>query len=212
MKKTSILLALPIILAIVASCNGVNDKSFDTNTLEGRIKNDFSVWAKENVSEKYQIQSISYGKSKTPLDYLYNGTMLSETVGSSGKTTRDVETGSSLIMLENVIDSTYLTTPIRVAQINIVSKEKTYNYYIGLRGDSICSEPKLNRYEALTTTHKSGEQYIFDACRDISKAMLLYASSLGATSSKNMNSDEEYYDFWMGLPTYEETIKAIGNK
>ena len=210
MKKRILIFALPIILAISVSCDNMNNNSFDTNTLEGRIKNDFSVWAKDNVSEKYQIQSISYGKSKTPLDYLYNGTMLSETVGSSGKTTRDVETGSSLIMLENVIDSTYLTTPIRVAKINIVSKEKTYNYYIGLRGDSIYSEPKLNRYEALTTTHKIGEQYIFDACRDISKAMLLYASSLGATSSKNMNSDEEYYDFWMGLPTYEETIRATG--
>ena len=81
---------------------------------------------------------------------------------------------------------------------------------MGLRGDSICTEPKPHRYEALTTTHKGGEQYIYDACRDISNAMLLYASALGANSGKNMNSDEEYYDFWMGLPTYEETLRATG--
>lgn len=212
MKKIIILLTLPVILAMSTSCDNANNNSFDTNTIEGRIKQSFSVWAKENVSEKYKIQSISYSKSKTPLDYLYIGTMLCETVGSSGKTTREVETGYSLIMLDNVLDSTYLTTPIRVAKISVVSKAKTHNYYVGLRGDNICTEPKLNRYEALTTTHKSGEQYIYDACRDISKAMLLYASSLGATSSKNINSDDEYYEFWMGLPTYEEAIKAVGNK
>ena len=212
MKKTILLFALPVALAILVSCDGLNKNSFDINTLDGRIKQKFSVWAKENVSRKYQIQSISYGKSKTPMDYIYIGTMLSETVGSSGKSTREVETGSSLIMLDNVLDSTYLTTPIRVAKINIIFKEKTYNYYMGLRGDSICTEPKLYRYEALITTHKSGEQYIYDACRDISKAMLLYASSFGATSNKNMNSNEEYYDFWMGLPTYKETMRNIGNK
>ena len=211
MKKIIPLLALPVILAIAASCDRVNNKSFDTNTLEGRIKQNFSVWAKENISEKYKIQSISYGKSKTPLDYLYIGTMLNETVGSSGKSIRDVETGSSLIMLINTHDNTYLTKPIHVAKINIVIKDKKHNYYVGLRGDSICTEPKLHEYEALTKTHNEGEQYIYDACREISKDMFSYASSLQAIPNKTMNS-KEYYDFWIGLPTYEETMKAIGTK
>lgn len=210
MKKRILIFALPIILAISASCDNMNNNSFDTNTLEGRIKQNFSVWAKENIGEKYQIQSISYDKSKTPLDYIYIGTMLCESVGSSGKTTHEIETGSSLIMLDNVIDSTYLITPIRVASVNILLKEKAYNYYVGLRGDSICTEPMLLRYEALTTTHKIGEQYIYDACRDISKSLLLYATSLGASTSKNTISDEEYYDLWIGMPTYEEIIRATG--
>ena len=209
MKKIILILTLPIILTMSTSCDSVNKKSFDTNTLEGRIKQDFSIWAKDNVTENYQIQSISYGKSKTPLDYLYIGTMLNETVGSSGKSIRDVETGSALIMLYNTQDNTYLTKPIRIAKINIVFKDKKHNYYVGLRGDSICTEPKLHEYEALAKTHNEGEQYIYDACCDISKEMFSYASSLQAIPNKIMNS-KEYYDFWIGLPTYEETLQATG--
>lgn len=212
MKKTIFIFALPFIIAIIASCDSARNNLLDTNTLEGKIEQRFSDWAKDNVSEKYQIQSISYDKSKTPLDYIYVGTMLSETVGSSGKTKQEVETGTTLIMLESIIDSTYLNTPLSVAKIDVYFNNNTYCYYMGLRGDSICTGPLLHGYEALKMIHKEGEQIIYDACQEISINCILYAKSLGATSNSNMNSNEEYYNCWIKHPTYEEAIQAIGNK
>ncbi len=197
MKKAVLVFAIPIIFVIATSCSGIDDKSLD-----GRIKTAFSVWAKKNINGKYKLLSISYDTVGTPLDYLYRGAMLCETVGSSGKSNREVDTGSSLILLENILDSAYLTTPIHIAKISVGINNDTFQYYLGLRGDSIYTEPQLHGYEALRVTQKDGELYIYDACRDISLACLLSAKSQEIVSNSRLNSDEGYYDFWKALPGY----------
>ena len=198
MKKAAFVFAIPIIFVIATSCSGIND-----NSLDGRIKTTFSVWAKENINGKYKLLSISYDTVGTPLDYLYRGAMLCETIGSSGKSNREVDTGSSLILLENILDSAYLTTPIHIAKISVDFNNDTFQYYLGLRGDSIYTEPQLHGYEALRITQRNGEQYIYDACRDISLACLLSTKSQGIISNSRLNSDEGYYNFWISVPGYE---------
>lgn len=181
------------------------------NTIDSNIKQSFKTWAKVNIDSKYKVSSIVYDTVGTPFDYIYNGYMLNQTVGSSGKSDSEGDIASNLIMLEGILDSTYMTTNIIVAKVNVNLKDSDISYYIGIRGDSICTTPKQYAYEALIATHHEGEQKMYEAIREIETNLNSYVNTnLNIHLSEN-ESEDDFYTFWVNLPRYEETMKSIGN-
>lgn len=187
------------IVLIVASCSNIDDKSTD-----GKVKKVFDEWSKENMSTKASVKSVSYDTVGCPMDFIFSATMLGQTVGSSGHTESEINIGANLICLDCILDSSLLTTNILIAKLEVKTKDSTCSFYLGIRGDSICTSPQKYGYEALIKTHKKGEQRLYDACYEIYCNLNDYAiekNGMGRNTSK-----EDYYNFWVSLPSYEETL------
>lgn len=204
-KTRRFLMCCMIVTTVLFSSCGESDGGIDSN-----VKHSFKIWAKGNIDGRYKITSIKYDTVGVPFDYIYKGYMLNQTVGSSGKSESEGNIASQLISLYGVLDSTYLTTDIIVAKINVKLKENDKMFYIGMRGDSVCTMPKQHAYEALTETHNEGEQKMYEAVREINTNLNSYAKSNLNIHINENESDDEFYTFWINLPGYEETMKAIG--
>lgn len=203
MKKKT-LFFVTVLFGLLISCS-TND-----NSIETKIKRSFNSWAKTNIEGKYKIVSILYDTIGTPFDYIYKGFILNQTVGSSGKTDSEGDIASNLIMLDAISDSTYLTKDIIIAEIDLQLKESDIVYYIGIRGDSICSAPKQFAYEALKETHREGEQKMYEAIREIKSNIDSYLNSNSIPCLNDNDSENDFYDFWKKLPGYKETMQALG--
>lgn len=187
------------IVFFVASCS-----YNDVTTTDGKIKIVFKEWAKDNLTSKYRIQSISYDTVGCPMDFMFSATMLGQTIGSSGHADSEINIGGGLIMLDCYLDSTLLTRNIHIAKIKVKVHDTIQTFYIGMRGDSICTSPQERGYEALGKTHSNGEQRIYDACFEIYTNLDKIAKSNGGAG--RIIGKEDFYDFWIALPSYEETM------
>ena len=203
--KRNALFGILAIIAILTSCIS-KEKAND----EMKIYQIFNSWAKINVQGKYIIKSVVFDTVGTPLDYMYKGYMLNQTVGSSGKTDSEYNIALNQIMLDCVIDSTFMTKEIIVAKITIDLNDKNKSYYLGMRGDSVCTTPKCNAYEALKETHHEGEQRMYEAVREIKTNLNTYVNSQSYIHINNNDSEKAFYDFWIKLPGYAESMRAIG--
>lgn len=203
--KRAFLFGILVFFGLIVSCNS-NDNSFDIKAIQS-----FNSWAQSNIDGKYRIGSVLYDTVGTPFDYIYKGYMLNQTVGSSGKTEADNNIASNLIMQYAFNDSTYLTKEIIIATINIYLKESDTAFYIGMRGDSICTEPKPYIYEALKETHLKGEQKIYEAVQEVKTNLDSYVNSNSINRLNNNDFEKDFYVFWIGLPGYKETIQALSN-
>ena len=201
--KTKGLLWLVAIVFFVASCNNIDD-----TTTDGKIKKAFLEWSKDNLPTKASVKSVSYDTVGCPMDFMFSATMLGQTVGSSGHAESEINIGTNLIGLDCILDSSFLTTNIIVAKVEVKTRDSICTYYLGMRGDSICTSPQKYGYEALNKTHKEGEQRLYDACYEIYCNLNDYAiekAGRGRSTSK-----EDYYDFWISLPSYEEALSQTG--
>ena len=144
------------------------------------------------------------------MDFMFNATMLSQTVGSSGHSESEINIGAGLIGLDCILDSTLLTTDIIIAKIKATIKDSLCIYYIGMRGDSICTSPQEYGYEALIKTHTKGEQRLYDACYEIYCNLNDYAINKTGTRMGRNISKEDYYYFWKSLPSFEESMEQAG--
>lgn len=197
--KTGRYIWIVAIVFFVASCS-----NNDVTTTDGKIKIVFKEWAKDNLTSKYRIQSISYDTVGCPMDFIFSATMLGQTIGSSGHADSEINIGGGLIMLDCYLDSTLLTRNIHIAKINVKVHDTIQTFYIGMRGDSICTSPQERGYEALSKTHSNGEQRLYDACFEIYTNLDKIAKSNGG-AGRNIGK-EDFYDFWIALPSYEETM------
>ena len=107
-------------------------------------------------------------------------------------------------MLDCYLDSTILTRNIHIAKINVKVHDTPQTFYIGMRGDSICTSPQERAYEALGKTHSEGEQRLYDACFEIYTNLDKVARSNGGVG-RNIGKGD-FYDFWIALPSYEEAL------
>lgn len=140
--------------------------------------------------------------------FMFSATMLGQTIGSSGHADSEINIGGGLIMLDCYLDSTLLTRNIHVAKINVKLHDTIQSFYIGMRGDSICTSPQERGYEALVKTHSNGEQRLYDACFEIYTNLDKIAKRNGG-AGRNIGK-EDFYDFWIALPSYEETLSQTG--
>lgn len=190
-----------IIIAFCAfSCTSHSDSSIDRN-----VKKTFSDWAINNVKDKYRFISITYDTIGCPMDFMFKSTVLGETVGSSGHAESELEFGGLGIILAGAVDSTFLEKDIFIANIKINISDLEQTYYIGIRGDSICTVPKVERYEALKETHIEGEQRVYDACYEIYQNLNNYVVEKGGVGLST--SEDGFYDFWKSMPSYEEMAR-----
>lgn len=199
MMNTRRFLWIVAIVFFVASCS-----NYDDTTTDGKIKNAFNEWSKDNLPAKVNITTVSYDTVGCPLDFMFSATMLGQTVGSSGHTESEINIGSNLIGLDCVLDSSLLTTSIIVAKIKVKIKDSLCTYYIGMRGDSLCTSPQEHAYEALIKTHHDGEQRLYDACYEIYCNLNDFVIESGGSGRSTTPGD--YYDFWVSLPSYEEAM------
>ena len=205
MMNTRKFLWIVAIVFFVVSCSNCDD-----TTTDGKIKKAFKEWSKDNLPTKVNVTSVSYDTVGCPLDFMYSATMLGQTVGSSGHAESEINIGTNLIILDCVLDSSLLTTNIIVAKIKVKIKDSLCTYYIGMRGDSICTSPQEHGYEALVKTHKEGEQRLYDACYEIYSNINAYVFE--KTGRGRRTSKEDYYDFWVSLPSYEEAVNQTRYK
>lgn len=194
MKKTLLLFTIAL---FVVSCNNI-----DETTIDGKLIKSFTEWAKDNLKGKHSVQAITFDTVGCPMDFMYSATMLGQTIGGSGQTESEINKGSTLIALESVIDSSLLTKKILIAKIQVKINDSIGTYYVGMRGDSICTTPQTHGYDALIKTHHEGEQRIYDACYEILNNLSVYAKERGGRD-KQVNK-EEFYDFWIALPPYQD--------
>ena len=197
--NTKKVLWIVAIVFFVASCSNIDD-----TTTDGKVKKAFVEWSKDNLPTKASVKSVSYDTVGCPMDFMFSATMLGQTVGSSGHAESEINIGSNLICLDCILDSTLLTTNLIVAKVEVKIKDSLCTYYIGIRGDSICTSPQKYGYEALIKTHKEGEQRLYDACYEIYCSLnnyMIEKAGRGRGTSK-----EDYYDFWISLPSYEEAL------
>ncbi len=196
MKKTILLITIAL---FVVSCSNI-----DETTIDGKLKKAFAEWAKDNLKEKHSVQAITFDTVGCPMDFMYSATILGQTVGGSGQTEAKINKGSTLIALESVVDSSLLTKNILIAKIQVKINDSIGSYYVGMRGDSICTAPQEHGYDALIKTHIEGEQYIYDACYEILNNLSVYAKERGGRDKQF--SKEEFYDFWIALPPYQDAL------
>lgn len=198
MKKTLIVWSVAIGLFAISCGNNVD------SSIDGNVKRAFNTWAKDNLSTKYRIQSIVYDTVGCPMDFMFSATMLGQTIGSSGHSDSEINIGGGLIMLDCYLDSTLLTKNIHIAEISLLVHDTIETFYVGMRGDSICTSPQKHGYEALFRTHSKGEQRLYDACYEIYCNLNDYA--VETTGRRRGTSKEDYYEFWISLPSYEEAL------
>ena len=197
--NTKRVLWIVAIVFFVASCSNIDD-----TTTDGKVKKAFVEWSKDNLLTKASVKSVSYDTVGSPMDFMFSAIMLGQTVGSSGHAESEINIGTNLIGLDCILDSSLLTTNIIVAKVEVNKKDSLCTYYIGMRGDSICTSPQKYGYEALIKTHKDGEQRLYDACYEIYCNLnnyMIEKAGRGRGTSK-----EDYYDFWISLPSYEEAL------
>ncbi len=188
------------IVCFVSSCNSIDD-----STTDGKVKKAFLEWAKVNLPTRAKVKSVSYDTVGCPMDFMFSATMLRQTVGCSGHAESEINIASSLIGLDCILDSSTLTTNILIAKIEAQTSDSICTYYMGMRGDSVCTSPQIHGYKALIKTHKKGEQRLYDACYEIYCNLNDYViekAGRGRSTSK-----EGYYEFWVSLPSYEEALK-----
>lgn len=193
------LLIISVLLA-TASCDKIDD-----TTTDGKVKKAFTDWSKNNLPTKINVESVSYDTVGCPMDYMYNATVLGQTVGGSGHTESEINIGIGLISSDCNLDSSLLTTDIIISKINCHIKDSICTYYIGMRGDSICTSPQEHIYEALIKTHKEGEQRIYDACYEIFCNLNDFVAIIKGGEISSTKKD--YYEFWVYLPSYEEAME-----
>lgn len=187
------------IVSFVASCSNIND-----STMDRKVKKAFVEWTKDNLQTKASVKSVSYDTVGCPMDFLFSATMLGQTVGASGHTESEINIGTGLIGLDRILDSSLLTTNILIAKLKVKTRDSICTFYMGIRGDSICTPPQKYGYEALIKTHKEGEQRLYDACYEIYCNLNDYI--IEKTGRGRSTSKEDYYDFWISLPSYEEAL------
>ena len=191
------------IVLIVTSCS-----NFDDTTTDGKVKKAFGEWSKENLPTKASVKSVLYDTVGCPMDYMFSATMLGQTVGGSGHAESEINIGSGLIGIDCILDSSLLTTNIFIAKLEVRTRDSICTFYMGMRGDSICTSPQKHNFEALVKTHKEGEQRLYDACYEIYCNLNDYAiakAGMGRSTSK-----EDFYNFWVSLPSYEEALGQTG--
>lgn len=197
--NTRSFLCIVAIVFFVASCSNYDDK-----TTDGKVKKEFGEWSKENMSTKASVKSVSYDTVGCPMDFMFAATMLGQTVGSSGHAESEINIGANQVCLDCILDSSLLTTNILIAKLEVKTKDSICLFYMGIRGDSICTSPQKYGYEALIKTHKKGEQRLYDACYEIYCNLNNYA--IEKTGMGRNISKEDYYNFWISLPSYKESL------
>ncbi|MBR2250393.1 MAG: hypothetical protein IJ844_07800 [Prevotella sp.] len=198
MNTKNYLLIVATITFIVA-CNN----NADNTTIDGKVKKAFVEWSNDNLPKKATVKTVSYDTVGCPMDFMYKATMLGQMVGSSGHAESEINIGNGLIAIDCILDSTMLGTNILIANVNVKIKDSLYTYYVGMRGDSICTTPQEHEYEALIKTHTEGEQRLYDACYEIFCNLKYAVKKTGIGMSTSM---KDYYNFWLFLPSYEEAL------
>lgn len=191
------------IFLIVVSCSNIDEK-----TTDGKVNKAFGEWSKEKLPTKASVKSVSYDTVGCPMDFMFSATMLGQTVGGSGHTESEINIGTGLIGLDCILDSSLLTTNIMIAKIEVNMRDSVCTFYIGMRGDSICTSPQRYGYEALVKVHKEGEQRLYDACYEIYCNLNDYV--IEKTGRGRSTSKDDFYDFWVSLPSYEEALSQTG--
>lgn len=194
------------VVFFTVSCNSIS--SIDDSTIDGNVRKTFVEWSKGNINTKYSLKTITYDTVGCPMDFMFSATMLEQTVGATGQTESEINKGLNLIGFESVLDSSFLTTNIHIANVQVQINDSICTYYIGMRGDSICTTPQKHGYEALVKTHHEGEQHLYDACNEIFINLGAYAREKGGSNSEI--SKDDFYSFWINLPSYKEYKGALG--
>ena len=198
MNTKNYLLIVATITFIVACNNNADD-----STIDGMVKKSFVEWSKDNLPKKATVKTVSYDTVGCPVDFMDRAIMLLETVGSSGHAESEMNIGNFLILGDGIHDTTMLGTNILIANVNVKIKDSLFTYYIGMRGDSICTTPQEHEYEALIKTYTEGEQRLYDACYEIFCNFKYAVKKTGIGISTSM---KDYYNFWLSLPSFEEAL------